>query len=155
MSRCDRRGGRGVLARTPVAAAAWIGGTGVRVWIGRSILVVALIHSVFGVAFFGRALTRVFSTGVFGSITLLGPSPVTTPFWFFVSGALAFIVGGLVDYLERLGIAFPTFLAWSLLALSVVGCLLMPLSAWWLLIASVAGMFVRGRRMDSSEADAN
>jgi CHASE2 domain-containing sensor protein len=125
-----------------------------RVWIGRSILVVALIHSVFGLVFLGGALTQLFRGGVFGSVTLMTPSSGATSFWFFVAGALGFMLGGLVDHVERLGIAFPTFLAWSLLALTVVGCVLMPVSAWWLLLVPSAGMFARGRSMGSGDVHA-
>ena len=129
-------------------------GKAMRVWIGRSIVAVALIHTVFGVAVFGGALAQVLDRGVFGSITLIEPSPMATAFWFFVSGALAFMLGGLIDHLERLGVAFPAFLPWSLLALTAVGCLLMPLSAWWLLFFPVGGMYARGRRMGPGDADA-
>ena len=104
-----------------------------RVWIGRGILAVALIHSLFAIVFYRSA---------------------STVFWFIVSGALALMLGGLVHHVERLGIALPAFLPWSLLALTVVGCLMMPLSAW-LLLVPVAGMYVRERRATSSGAEGN
>ena len=53
-----------------------------------------------------------------------------------------------VDILTRL----PELMSF---ALAFVGYSLMPLPAWWLLIAPVAGMFARGRRMGSDDADAN
>jgi hypothetical protein len=131
------------------------GGSVMRLWIGRSILVVALIHSIFGVVFLGGALMKGLGRGVFGSVALTTPSSLATAFWFFVAGALAFMVGGLVHHLESLGLAFPQFLPWSLLALTVVGCLMMPVSAWWLLLAPTVGMFVRAREMGSGDAHAN
>ena len=121
-------------------------GERVRIWIGRSILLVALIHTVFGVFFFGGGFAAALRAGAFDVVSLAAaPSADGIAFWFFVSGVLAFMLGGLVHYLERLGIAFPVFLPWGLLALTVAGCFLMPVSAWWLLFAPVVGMFVRQR----------
>lgn len=115
-------------------------------WIGRSILLVAVIHLVFGVVFLGGAFAGVLQGGLFHTVTLTAKSATATAFWFFVAGCLALMLGGLVDHLERMGAPFPTFLPWSLLALTVVGCILMPVSAWWLLLVPVTGMFMRARR---------
>lgn len=116
-----------------------------RVWIGWSILLVAAIHTFFGIVFLGGAFAPVIRGGLFDTVRLTPASAVGMAFWFFVSGFLAFILGGMVHQLERLGIAFPGFLPWSLLALTVFGCAIMPVSAWWLLFLPVAGMFVRAR----------
>ena len=116
-----------------------------RVWIGLSILFVAFVHTVFGIAFLGGALALVLRGGVFDTVRLTHTSAAATAFWYFVSGFLAFMLGGVVDHLERLGLAFPRFLPWGLLALTAFGCVIMPVSAWWLLFVPVAGMFVRAR----------
>jgi hypothetical protein len=107
---------------------------------------VAAVHSVFGIVVLGGTFAPLLHRGLFNTVTLSQPSAPGTTFWFFVSGVLAFVVGGLVDYLERLGIAFPVFLPWALLALTIAGCTVMPVSAWWLLLVPVAGMFARRRR---------
>ena len=122
-----------------------------RVWIGWSILLVAAIHTAFGIVFLGGAFALVIRAGVFDTVRLTGASEAGTAFWFFVSGFLAFILGGVVHHLERLGIALPRFLPWSLLALTVFGCVIMSVSAWWLLFAPVAGMFARTRSSASPD----
>jgi len=132
-----------------------MGGNAVRVWIGRSILVVGTIHTLLGIVFLRGAFAQVLSNGVFGAVTLTVQSSMATAFWFFVSGALALILGGLVHYLERIEVAFPAFLPWSLVALTIAGCVLMPVSAWWLLLAPVAGMYLRARGTASVHAGTN
>lgn len=121
-----------------------------RLWIGRSILFVAAIHLVFGVIFFGDAFVSLLRTGVLDSVTIMSRSATATAFWFFIAGLFALMLGGMVAHLERLGSPFPAFLPWSLLAVTLLGCALMPVSAWWLLLAPVAGMFVRARRMSAN-----
>ncbi len=121
-----------------------------RIWIGRSILLIAVIHTVFGIVFLGDAVALVLRGGVFNTVTLVPPTATGTAFWFFVTGFLAFVLGGLMHHLEYRDIAFPAFLPWSLLALTIAGCVLMPVSAWWLFLLPVIGMFVRIRRMASS-----
>jgi hypothetical protein len=117
-----------------------------RGWIGWSILLVAVIHTVSGIVFLSSAFANVVRDGVFDTVRLTTVSASSVAFWFFVSGFLAFIVGGLVHHIERLGAAFPRFLPWALLLLTLFGCALMPVSAWWLLLVPSAGMFVRARR---------
>jgi uncharacterized membrane protein YagU involved in acid resistance len=116
-----------------------------RVWIGWSILLVAAVHTLFGIVFLGSAFAFVIRDGVFDTVRLTPPSAAGTAFWFFVSGFLAFMLGGVVHHLERLDVVFPRFLPWGLLVLTIFGCAIMPVSAWWLLFAPVAGMFMRTR----------
>jgi hypothetical protein len=79
-----------------------------RAWIGRTLLLIGVIHSVFGIIFLGDALAPVLREGVFNTVTLVPPSDRGTAFWFFVTGAFALMLGGLVHHDERLAIAFPS-----------------------------------------------
>lgn len=121
-----------------------------RVWIGRSLLLIGVIHVVFGIVFFGDAFAPVLREGVFNTVTQAAPPDRGIAFWFFFAGFLTLVVGGLVHHVESLAIAFPGLLPWSLLALAVAGCVLMPVSGFWLLFVPVVGMFLRKRRMSAS-----
>jgi hypothetical protein len=123
----------------------------VRAWVGRSILVIAVIHTVFGAVAFRGVAAPVLREGVFNSVRIQDTSERTVAFWFFISGLLLFIVGGLVDQSERLRIRLPAFLQWGLLALAAIGSVLMPASAFWLLFVPAAGVFIKRRERPSGE----
>lgn len=120
-------------------------GDSVKVWVGRSILFIAVIHTVFGLIAFRDVAGPVVREGVFNTIQLDVSSHRNVGFWFFMSGALLFVVGGLVTQSERLDRRLPAFLPWSLLTLAVVGSVLMPVSAFWLLFVPVGGAFLQRR----------
>ena len=120
-------------------------GDSVKVWVGRSILFIAVIHTVFGLIAFRDVAGPVVREGGFNTIQLDVSSHRNVGFWFFTSGLLLFVVGGLLDRFERLGIRFPAFVPWSLLALAIFGSVLMPVSAFWLLFLPVIGAFLQRR----------
>lgn len=122
-------------------------GDSVKVWVGRSILFIAVIHTVFGLIAFRDIAGSIVREGVFNTVQLDVSSHRNIGFWFFVSEALLFVVGGLVAQSERLGRRFPAFLPWSLLMFAVVGSMLMPVSAFWLLFVPAGGAFLQRRTM--------
>lgn len=116
-----------------------------RAWIGRSLVAIGVVHTLVGLAFFGDVAGPILRDGVFNTV-----GPHTSPdrgiaFWYFMNGFLVLIVGGLLHHLERAGVGAPRFLAWSLLGLAVVGCVMIPASGFWLLFIPIAGLFFGGR----------
>lgn len=120
-------------------------GESVKVWVGRSILFIAVVHTVFGLIAFRDVAGPIVRDGVFNTVQLDVSSHRNIGFWFFVSGGLLFVVGGLVAQSERLDRRFPAFLPWSLLVFAVVGSVLMPVSAFWLLFLPAGGAFLQRR----------
>lgn len=118
-----------------------------RAWIGWSVLGIGVIHTAFGFVFFGEVFAPWFRDGIVNSLGEAAPPLRNIAFWFFFTGFVLMILGGMVEYVERRGMPLPVFLPWSLLAMAIVGCVLMPASGFWLLLVPVAGMFVRMRRI--------
>ena len=108
-------------------------------WIGRAILGIGVIHTMFGLWFMRRTLAELLAEGLFN--TVHGQPTREATFWFLFTGFALLVLGALVHWLETRGIAMPAFLGWSLLVLTAAGIFVMPASGFWLLLAPVAGLF--------------
>ena len=102
-------------------------------WIGRWLIGVSAIHTVFAVAVFGDVLASIARRGVFNAV---GTDPMTgAVVWFVLFGVVLFVCGLAVSALETLSPkALPKSIGWSLLALGGVGAALMPESGFWLVL---------------------
>ncbi|GLR12065.1 hypothetical protein GCM10007907_08550 [Chitinimonas prasina] len=111
-------------------------------WIGRWLIGVAVIHTVFGVVVFGKELLGIVQRGVFDTV---GTDPMTgAVVWFVLFGAVLFICGQAVSRLEASSPAgLPKGMGWSLLALGVLGVVLMPASGFWLVFPPAIAMLVK------------
>lgn len=107
-----------------------------RPWMGRWLLAVAALHTLFGLLVFAGPLQQLLHLGVFdavGADPLLGA--VT---WFLLFGAPLALLGQALSLLERrVEAASLRPLGWGLLALSLLGIVLMPASGFWLLLPVV------------------
>ncbi len=101
-------------------------------WVGRWIIVVSAIHTVFALAIFGNVLAAILKRGVFNTV---GNDPMTgAVVWFVLFGAMLFIYGLLVDAIEKNSSGqLPENIGWSLLAIGIIGIVLMPASGFWLI----------------------
>jgi MFS family permease len=112
-------------------------------WIGRSILGVGAFHTAFGLWWFARPLGRMAGDGLWSSVGWTTESGRAVAFWFLVAGALALLLGALADWIERVdGRRLPRFFGWALLALTAIGCLCLPVSAFWALLVPAVGAIV-------------
>ncbi|MCP4654925.1 MAG: hypothetical protein GY856_05845 [bacterium] len=121
-----------------------------KAWIGKFLFGIGVIHSLFGFVFMRSTLAVLWSEGLFNTVN--GQPGREAVFWFLYTGFLLLIMGALVDRLEKSGFGIPPFLAWSFLALTVIGAVVMPISGLWLLVPPVVGMFVRARSFNKSES---
>lgn len=102
-----------------------------KIWIGRWLLGVAVLHTLFGLAIGTRAMSDIARRGVFNSV---GEDPmVGVIVWFLLFGAIMALLGMAVTMLERAahfrgarGLGVGTAL------LALVGVILMPVSGFWL-----------------------
>jgi hypothetical protein len=69
-----------------------------------------------------------------------------------MTGFSLMIVGGLIDWIERKGLELPPFLKWSLLALTIIGCCMVPSSGFWLLLIPSIGMYVHTYKWTAKKA---
>lgn len=112
-------------------------------WIGRWIVGVGILHTLFGVIMGVSTLWAISHEGVWNSID--GHPGRPEVFWFLTSGFLIILLGALVDWLEGRGLTPPRFFGWSFLALLVVMIVLMPVSGVWLLVPPVLGLIRRAK----------
>lgn len=102
-----------------------------KIWIGRWLVGVAVLHTLFGLAIGTRALSDIARRGVFNSV---GEDPmVGVIVWFLLAGAITALLGMAVTMLERAahfqgarGLGIGTAL------LALAGVILMPVSGFWL-----------------------
>lgn len=114
-------------------------------WIGRWLIGVSIIHTLFALAVFHRVLAAIVRRGVFDTV---GNDPmVGAVVWFVLFGLALFIVGLAVSSLERASSGvLPKSLGWSLLALAVLGVVLMPASGFWLAFPPAIAVLLRKPR---------
>lgn len=111
-------------------------------WIGRWLIVVSALHTVFAVVVFGEVLASVFKRGVFNTV---GADPMTgAVVWFVLFGAMLFVCGLAVAELEKSSSGqIPKSIGWSLLAMAIIGVTLMPASGFWLVFPPAIAVLVK------------
>jgi hypothetical protein len=111
-------------------------------WIGRWLIGVSAIHTLFALVVFNKVLGSVVQRGVFDTV---GTDPmVGAVVWFVLFGAALFICGLAVSALEHaLHGALPRSLGWTLLALALLGVVLMPASGFWLAFPPAVAVLLR------------
>jgi len=102
-------------------------------WIGRCFMFVSVLHTALAFVMFKAQWIELWQAGFFDTVT-------ATPMrgkvvWFTMFGGLLFLLGLVIDALERVGQALPTGVAVGLLVLTVLGVALMPRSGFWLVLS--------------------
>ena len=112
-----------------------------RAWIGKSLVAIGTIHSIYGFVFFRKIIGQFAGERFFNALGSQFDKHAV--FWFLMTGFTLMIVGGLADSIEKKGGELPSFLRWTILALTIIGCFMIPASGFWLLFAPVIGMYIR------------
>lgn len=103
-----------------------------RPWIGRWLIVVAIVHTVFGLLVFRSPLQQIAQTGWWGGIT--SDPMLSAVTWFMLFGFPLLVAGIALHAVERTSAAIPVAIAWWLLAGTALGVALMPTSGFYLLL---------------------
>ena len=124
-----------------------------RRWIGRWLIAVSVVHTLFAAVVFRSTLSSIIQRGVFNTV---GEDPMLgAVVWFVLFGVALFICGLAVSALEQsTSNPLPLSLGWSLLALSVLGVVLMPASGFWLAFPPALAILLRRSRTQSAAAGA-
>ena len=112
-----------------------------KIWIGKSLIIIGLIHTVFGCIVYKGVISKLANEMLFNTINRL-PERLSA-FWFLFSGFTLIIIGGLINWAERKQLELPLFLKWSFLSLTLIGCFIMPASGLWLMFVPTVGMFLQ------------
>ncbi len=102
---------------------------------GYALIGIGILHTLLGVAVFRPQILEIFQN-TFSNKIKSHPARMNA-FWFLFSGFLLILFGQLSVWMEiRLGSQLPDFLIWEILVLSVLGVILMPVSGFWLVLAT-------------------
>ncbi|NEQ51840.1 MAG: hypothetical protein F6K11_17150 [Leptolyngbya sp. SIO3F4] len=114
-----------------------------KAWIGKVLIFIAICHSIVGFIVYRSVLDNIFNDGVFNTIAI-GENPNReSAFWFLYTGFMLLLIGGFVDYLERLDLDIPLVLIIAFSTLTIIGIAVMPVSGFWLLVPPVLGLMTR------------
>jgi uncharacterized membrane protein YccF (DUF307 family) len=111
-------------------------------WVGRWLIGVSVVHTVFAITIFGEVLVSIAKRGVFNTV---GTDPmIGAVVWFVLFGAMLFVCGLTMAALEKASPnQLPRSIGWSLFALSVIGVTLMPVSGFWLVFPPAIAVLVK------------
>ena len=118
-------------------------------WIGRWLVGVSVAHTLFALVVFNKQLMSIVQRGVLN--TVHGDALTAIAVWFVLFGGALLICGLAVDALEqRSSYPLPKSIGWSLLALSVAGVCLMPVSGFWLAFPPAFAILASRHRLASA-----
>lgn len=110
-------------------------------WVGRWIILVGVVHCVFGAVVFFEPLSGIVRDGVWNAVSGYPGRPLA--FWFVFLGLLTILFGATVDQIEKVRHAFPAFLGYGFLFLTVLGIVTMPVGGGWLMLPGAVGLLMK------------
>jgi hypothetical protein len=119
-----------------------------KIWIGRWLIFVAILHTLFAAVVFGKVFLDIVQRGVFNTV---GQDPMTAAaVWFLLFGAVLALMGMAIHTLEQ-GDNFTSARAIGVgtLLLAILGIVLMPDSGFWLALPAAIGLM----RLESKPAE--
>lgn len=100
---------------------------------GNLLIGTGVIHNALGFVLGKSILTEIINGGLINSITTQMDRRAI--FWFLFGGFMMMILGKFMqDYLNESSKQLPISLGYYLLALSIIGCIMMPVSGFWLVV---------------------
>ncbi|MGH3579965.1 MAG: DUF6463 family protein [Candidatus Binatia bacterium] len=104
-------------------------------FVSRLLMVTGVGHALVGVALFSEPLGEMVREGFFGTIWY-GQWDRAAAFWFLLFSPICVLLGQMVAHARaRDDRWLLTVIGWNLLATSLVGVVIMPLSGFWILLA--------------------
>ncbi len=119
-----------------------------KTWIGKSVLFIAALHTVFGFAAFSTALSEMLRAGFLNSVN--GQPEREWAFWFIACGATWFLLGWLIHVMEKRELTPPQAFGFVTLGLVAISVAIMPASGFWLAFIPAVGL-IRGSRSGTRE----
>ena len=108
-------------------------------WIGRWIIAVSVLHTLFGILAFAPVLGRMMGVGFWNSVGSNAMHGAVA--WFLISGGFMLTSGLAIDAFEQGNHGYPlNAVGWILLAVTLFTIILMPVSGAWLLLPPAIAM---------------
>ena len=121
---------------------------------GYLLIITSILHFIGGFVFFPEPLTEIAQAGWWNAFS---PDPFNlnyereAAFWFMMISPLLFILGMLCCWIQEQKLIMPAFVGWILLAVTIVGIVIMPVSGIWLLFPpSAIILFVARQNKDAN-----
>jgi len=106
-------------------------------WIGRSVILIGLLHTIFGLIAFRSTFALLLREGIINTVN--GQPDREMAFWFTFFGFSMIVFGALIDWCESKGIKLPPAIGWGLLTIAIIGVLFMPVSGFWVVLIPSIG----------------
>ncbi|MEM8906520.1 MAG: DUF6463 family protein [Bacteroidota bacterium] len=113
-------------------------------WIGKTIALIGLIHTIFGFVVLPNIFRDLLSEGLFNTVN--GQLDREFFFWFIQFGLLLVLFGGFVNWVEQRLDRLPLGLGWTLLAFTALLVGIMPISGAWLMLIPAVGILIQYRK---------
>jgi len=115
---------------------------------GKLFLYTGILHTILGIVLGKDAFTEIIRRGFINSVD--GEPAIEYPFWFLICGILIILFGMVLDhYIRQTRKPAPASLGWSLFVISIIGCLIMPLSGFWLFLPQAFIIIMANQKRNS------
>ena len=110
-----------------------------KIWIGRWLIGVAILHTLFAIVVFNKIFLTIMQHGVFNAV---GNDPMTAAaVWFLLFGAALALMGMAIHSLEKNGqFTSARAIGVGLLLMTLLGIVLMPASGFWLALPAAIAL---------------
>ena len=118
---------------------------------GALLIATGILHNLIGFMMGWEVLKALANEGFVNSInTEMDRNAI---FWFLFSGFMLMLLGKLMQtYSQEQNKPVPAYLGYYLLALTVIGCLMMPLSGFWLVLPQALIIIMAHRKPAATKA---
>ena len=110
-------------------------------WVGRWIMLVGVIHCVFGAVVFIEPLSAIVADGVWNAVNGHAARPLA--FWFELFGLITILFGATIDQIEKSQQVFSSFLRYGFSILTLLAIVAMPISGGWLMVPGAVGLWLK------------
>ncbi|PSL46506.1 hypothetical protein CLV51_103486 [Chitinophaga niastensis] len=112
-------------------------------WIGKTLIGIAIIHTMFGLVVFRDILGQLYHDGLLNTIKV--ESDRNAAFWFLFTGFVWILLGIFVNSAEKNQYTIPPVIGWSLLVTALLAVIIMPASGFWLLFIPAIALIKRNK----------
>jgi hypothetical protein len=125
-----------------------IGENNMKLWKYSGLFLVAtgILHTIAAVLLFANVYGEIIKDGLFNAVK--EDAMRGCGFWFFICGIFLILFGYVVhEYIKSVQKPAPLFVGYSILLISIVGCIIEPVSGFWLFIPQALIIIFANRKI--------